>query len=143
MTVSRQPAPASAKKIRWVSLARRAHLFLSVFFSPLLILFIVTGWWQTAVSRYDQENGTGAFHDLMSNLSNVHTDHSYPGFHIGHGHAAPSLIRELVIAMAAALLLSIMLGLILAWQSLRQKWIVLLCLLLGIAVPLVAIYFAA
>ncbi len=143
MNASQPSPPRPAKGIRWVPLARRAHLFLSLFFSPLLILFIVTGWWQTAVSRDDQENGTGAFHDLMANLSNLHTDRSYPGFHIGHGHAAPGFLQGLVIAMAAALLLSILLGLFLAWQSLRQKWIVLICLFLGVAVPLAAIYFAA
>ena len=143
MPLSQPSSPPPAQGIRWVPLARRAHLFLSVFFSPLLILFIVTGWWQTAVSRDDRENGTGAFHDWMANLANLHTDRSYPGFHIGHGHAVPGFLQGLVIAMAAALLFSILIGLFLAWQSLRQKWLVLLCLLLGIAVPLAAIYLAA
>ena len=141
--MARSLPAASPKGIRWTFLARRVHLFLSIFFTPLLILFIVTGWWQTAVSSDDRDNGTGAFHDLMSKLSNVHTDHSYPGFHIGHGHAAPGLLKGLVIAMAVALLGSILLGLFLAWQSLRRKWIVLLCLILGIVVPVAAIYFAA
>src|SRR5882724_4441545 len=43
--------------IRWL---RRLHTFLGVFFSPLLLLFVVTGWWQTVSPNRNKGLGFGS-----------------------------------------------------------------------------------
>ena len=44
---------------------RRLHLYLSVFFAPLLLLFVITGWAQTM----DFDHAT----PVLERLSKVHT----------------------------------------------------------------------
>jgi len=117
---------------------RRTHLFLGVFFSPLLLMFIVTGWWQTVTSDEEKESEGGFFHELVKKFSNVHTDSSWPRA----GHHSTLGMKILVVSMCVALILSIALGLCLAWQSMKSKWRVVLAFLLGILVPVVALYFA-
>ncbi len=137
--------PAMRGKILlWV---RRAHLFLSVFFAPLLLLFVITGWAQTM----DFDHSTS----LMQNLSRVHTDQYYP---MGTRNGRPSFDNDsftdagakqhtwatkwLIAAMCVALIISISLGLVLAFTMVRNRipvWIALLC---GIAAPVLLLTLA-
>ena len=119
-------------------LARRTHLYLSVFFSPLLLMFIITGWWQTVTSDDDKEKEGGFFHELIKKFSNVHTDSYFPK---PGGHHSTEAMKMLVVAMCVALLVSITLGLCLAWQSIKSKWLAALAFVLGILVPAVLLYF--
>lgn len=125
---------------KWLIWLRRTHLFLSVFFSPLLLMFIITGWWQTVASQDDQERDGGFFHDLIKRLSTVHTDSNFPrpGVH----HHAEWIMKTLVVSMCIALIISILLGLFMAWQAMKNKWRVVLAFALGILVPVLALYFA-
>src|SRR6266481_1509729 len=59
--------------IRWL---RRLHTFLGVFFSPLLLLFVITGWWQTVSPNRNK------------GLDNVYIG----GGHLGSG--LPSLLER-------------------------------------------------
>ena len=119
--------------------ARRTHLYLGVFFSPLLLMFIITGWWQTMVSSDDQEKDGGYIHKMLQNFSNVHTSDNWPRAGVHH---YTWLMRWLVVAMCVSLILSIVLGLFLSWQTTKPKWRVILALALGIAVPAVVLYIA-
>lgn len=119
-------------------LAKRAHLFLSVFFSPLLLMFIITGWWQTVTSDDEKEREGGFLHELMKKFSSVHTDSNFP---IANHHHSAWLMKMLVVAMSIALILSILLGLGLAWQAMKSKWRVVLAFALGILVPAVLLFF--
>jgi ABC-type nitrate/sulfonate/bicarbonate transport system permease component len=120
---------------------RKAHLYLGVFFSPLLLFFILTGCWQTLGGDQDADaKSSSLLRNLMSRLSTVHTDDYYPhGAAEHHSHVA---MKALVLAMAVALVLSIVLGLVLAWVSPKGKWLATLMFLLGIVAPVVILWLA-
>ena len=122
---------------KWLLWVRRTHLFLGVFFTPLLLLFIITGWWQTTVSSDDREKDGGFTHSLMQKFSSIHTDSQYPRAGVHHGEW---MMKILVVVMCMALILSILLGLILAWKMIKSKWQVVLAFTLGIAVPVLVLY---
>lgn len=124
---------------RWLFWVRRLHLFLSVFFSPLLLLFLVTGCWQTLTTDDQRQAAGGFLHTLMGKLSSIHTDDEFPRPNVVHPAHLPFQI--LVVSMCAALIISISLGLILAWQ-IKRKGLVVVALLLGIVVPALLLYFA-
>lgn len=119
-----------------MKLLRRLHLFLGCFFAPLLLFYVGTGWYQTVTLR--RNKGVGEADDLPSRLRSVHVDQIYPtesanGF-------SPFLFRILVVAMAIALIATIVMGVILAFKSLRQRWLVWLSLALGFLVPMLFLW---
>ena len=70
------------KRIR----TRQMHTWLGVFFSPLLLLmFIITGWWQTFAD--DETKNHGWFNGLLAKFSTIHTD-DYFEHAGGHHHAS-------------------------------------------------------
>ena len=119
--------------------ARRAHLYMGVFFSPLLLMFLITGWWQTFSSDDDKERVGGFFHELIKKFSNVHTDSEWPR---AGAHHYGWMMKYFVVAMCVALMFSILLGLFLSWQTTKSKWRVILALFLGILIPAVLAYIA-
>ncbi len=136
------------------------HLYLSVFFAPLLLLFVITGWAQTM----DFDHAT----PLLSRLSQVHLHQTFslperkgdgPRFGPGGprlGEGDPRLgpggprfggarrpgpgemnapMKWLIAAMSVALIVSISLGLVLAFTMVRNRLPVWIALILGIATP--------
>ena len=120
-------------------IARRVHLYLGVFFSPLLLMFLITGWWQTMASDDDKERDGGFFHDLIKKFSNVHTDNEWPR---AGAHHHVWMMKWLVVSMCVLLILLIALGLFLAWQVTKGKWRVALAFVLGVLIPAVLAYIA-
>jgi hypothetical protein len=125
-------------RIKWMLLVKRTHLFLTVFFSPLLLMFIVTGWWQTVTSDDDRDATGGFFHELIKKFSNVHTDDYFPK---AGGHHSLLPMKAYIVSMCIALIISILLGLVMAWQTMKSKWIVLLAFGLGLLAPALLLYF--
>ncbi len=110
---------------------RSLHTFLGVFFSPLLLLFIVTGWWQTF---QDPDNPkTDWFDTALSKFSDVHTSDYWDKGH-GHPHASEHF-KILVATMAVALIVTILMGLALACQNRKRVGWAALAFGLGIVVP--------
>ncbi len=122
---------------KWLLWMRRTHLFLGVFFTPLLLMFLITGWWQTTVSSDDQEADGGFAHELMKKFSSVHTSSTFPRPGVHHGEW---MMRWLAVGMCIALIATIVIGLLLAWQTMRPKWLAVLALVLGIAVPAAVLF---
>jgi hypothetical protein len=123
---------------KWMLRVRRLHTFLGVFFSPLLLVFVITGWWQTFVT--DENRDKGAFNVAMGKVASIHTDDYFavkPGDHHASHH-----FQILVGCMAAALIFTILLGLILAFQHGKKKLLTGFAFLLGILVPAVILYFS-
>lgn len=116
-----------------MKLLRRLHLFLGCFFAPLLLFYIGTGWYQTVTLR--RNKGLGEADDWPSRLRSVHVDQIYPAD--SANSYSPLLFRILVVAMAVALIVTVVLGVILAFRSIRQRWLVWLSLGLGIVLPIV------
>ncbi len=121
----------------WIKRLRSIHTWLGVFFSPLLLLFIITGWWQTFAT--DDTKNHGAINALLSRLSDIHTS-DYFQHHPGEPHASEPF-KIFVSLMAGVLIVSILLGLALACQTGRQaRWAV-LAFVLGILIPALMLYF--
>ena len=114
---------------------RTIHGWLGVFFSPLLLLFVATGWWQTFVPEDDQDKGW--FNSTMSKFSNIHTDDYFD--RAGHHHASGTF-KILVACMAVSLMTTIVLGLALSCQNARKTVGTALAFLLGILVPVLILY---
>ena len=114
-----------------MKLLRRLHLFLGCFFTPLLLFYIATGWVQTV--SIDRHKRFGEAETWIDRLRSVHVDQIYPT-DLAMGYS-PWLFKSLVVAMAAALIVTMILGVVLAFRSLRQRWLVWLSLGLGIFFP--------
>ena len=141
-------------------IVRRSHLYLSVFFAPLLLMFVVTGWAQTM--------DFGRSSTLMRGLSQVHMHQVYPtgpsadrakggggrpGGETGRfaargggerfdgtGERARVRINALpmkwlVAVMSVSLIVSLSLGLVLAFTMVPNRVPVWVALDLGVAVP--------
>jgi len=115
---------------------RRIHLYLGCFFAPLLIFYVATGWYQTV--NPDRRKGVGDSTDFVSRLNRVHVEQYYPT-DSASGYST-YLFRGLVVAMAVALITTIVLGIILAFRTIRHKWPVWLSLALGIILPIVMLW---
>jgi hypothetical protein len=118
---------------------RRAHTFLSLFFTPLLLLFIGTGCWQMLWPEEFREKN-GPVRKLLEKLSTIHTDGYFP--RAGQADPSTAIFHILVGAMGVCLLLTILLGLWLAWKQSAKKHWALLALGLGIAVPAAILWLA-
>jgi len=129
---------------QWLRLIRRIHLYISVFFAPLLLLFIITGWAQTVGET-----------SLMKNFSEVHTGQYFPttrtiygangeeltiASQIGTAKSGRDLMiwptKWLVVAMCISLMVSVSLGLVLAFTMVPNRTPVWIALILGIVTPI-------
>ena len=81
-----------------------------------------------------RNKGIGEADDWPSRLRSVHVDQIYPSENANA--YSPLLFRILVVAMAVALIVTVVLGIVLAFRSLRQRWLVWLSLGLGILLPI-------
>jgi hypothetical protein len=124
---------------RWLGYLRKVHSFLGLFFTPLLLLFVLTGAWQILASEEEREK-EGVLHALAEKLSTIHTDSYFPKA----GSADPSVLafNVLAVAMCGALIISVISGMILAWKHTRPKIWAVLALGLGIAVPVAILWLA-
>ena len=113
-------------------LIRKLHLYLSVFFAPLLIFFIATGWYQTVNSQRNKI--LGEQDTWVSRLTAIHVDQIYPT-ESGTGEYTTTLFKVLVVTMSIALLVTIVLGMVLAFRSTKRAWLVGVWLVIGLMVP--------
>jgi hypothetical protein len=115
---------------------RRAHLYLGCFFAPLLLFYLATGWYQTL--HPDRRKNLGEADDWISRFRSVHVDQIYPAEHATS--YSPTLFRALIVVMSLALIVTLILGIILAFRTLRNRWPVWLSLGFGILVPVVLLW---
>jgi hypothetical protein len=115
---------------------RRLHLYLGCFFAPLLLFYILTGWYQTVT--LDRRKGVGEAETWIERLRSVHVDQIYPT-ESAMGYS-PWLFKWLVVIMAVALTATVILGIVLAFRSIRQRWLVWLSLGLGIVFPMLLLW---
>ena len=119
-----------------MKLLRRIHLYLGCFFAPLLVFYVSTGWYQTV--NPDRRKGVGDSTDFISRLSRVHVEQYYPT-ESASGYST-YLFRGMIVIMAVALMTTVILGVILAFRTSRNKWPVWLSLALGIVLPIVLLW---
>jgi hypothetical protein len=112
---------------------RKIHLYLGCVFAPLLLFFGVSGIWQTL-----HEYGTVSLSSgLLKVISTIHTGHRLKS---GAGYSSTGL-EVLVLLMSVALLVSVAIGIFMAIKS-GERLVALLCLAVGIFLPLLAIFLA-
>jgi hypothetical protein len=119
--------------IRWL---RRLHTFLGIFFSPLLLLFVITGWWQTVTVNRNKGLGFGA--SWIEKLSTIHVDNYFPL--AGTHNYSTDLFKVLVVIMAVGLIFTTLLGLVMAFRFAKRKASFVIILLAGILVPILLLY---
>jgi len=117
---------------------RRVHLYLGCFFAPMLLFYILTGWYQTL--NPNRLKSPGEAETLVQKFRVVHTDQIYPTEHEFTKPSSPKLYQALVVAMAAAATATIVLGIILAFQTLRNKWPVWISFGLGLLLPAILLW---
>ena len=118
-----------------MSKLRRLHTYLGVFFAPLLLLFVVTGWYQYA--NPDRRKSLGEQEGVWDRLRAVHADGAFPMADVVSYKTRG--FKWVVYSMAAALTLTVGLGLWLAFRATRPRWAVGLAFVLGIVVPIAAL----
>jgi len=119
-----------------LKLVRRLHLYLGVFFAPLLLFFVLSGCYQTA--NPDRRKGPDEARAFWDRMRSVHAEQILPSEKVEA--YSPKLMRGLVYAMAVSLVVTILLGVVLALKVLRARWVVWVMLALGFAVPLLFLW---
>jgi len=115
---------------------RRLHTYLGCFFAPLLLFFVLTGWYQAVM--HNRQKGIGEPGDWKARLTSVHVDQIYPAD--SASAYSPALFRGLVVTMAVALIITLALGIVLAVRFAAKKWAVWLSLISGVMVPIVFLW---
>lgn len=117
---------------------RRLHLYLGVFFTPMLLFYILTGWYQTVVpNRLKSPTEAETF---LQKMRVVHVDHIYPTDQELKKPATATWFKALVVVMSVAATVTIALGVILAFKTTRDQWPVWLSLVLGLLIPALALW---
>ena len=115
---------------------RRLHLYLGVFFAPMLLFFILTGWYQTAYP--DRRKSVFEASAIMDRLRAVHAEQTFP---VASANSYSTLaFRWLIYLMSGALVITLLLGLVLAFRTMKQKWIVWMMLVLGLLIPALCLW---
>ena len=116
-----------------MKLLRRLHLYLGCFFAPLLLFFTATGWLQTVSMHRNKATGEAESGAWWQKLTSIHVDQVYP---LDSADAFdPALFQYLVVAMSICLIATVLLGVYLAFKTLRSKWLLIVMLLGGVLLP--------
>jgi len=121
------PAPA-ARTVKPALMAqlRSLHLYLGCIFAPMLLLFAITGIWQT----------TGIMPmRWMVLLSSIHTSHQLKA----GGSLTGPLIRLFVLMMALAFVVTTILGIMMAVKYGKNRRAAYYCLGAGVVIPVLLI----
>ena len=97
---------------------------------------MATGWYQ--VVSLKRHKGQGELGDWKARLTSVHVDQIYPAAS-ATGYS-PKLFRALVVVMAVALIITLLLGIIMAVRFSRKKWPIWASLILGAIVPILFLW---
>lgn len=119
---------------------RNIHLYLGVFFSPLLLFFLITGCLQT-FQLHEQHRSDPSYKPpaLVQAFAQVHKDQRWMQ---GDLRARPSQsFRILVLLMGIGLAVTTVLGIIMAFKYTRP-WIVWACLIGGFVIPCLFLWLA-
>jgi hypothetical protein len=114
-----------------LKLVRRLHLYLGVFFAPLLLFFVLSGWYQTA--NPDRRKGPDEARAFWDRMRSVHAEQILPDEKVDA--YSPKLMRWFIYGMSLALVATVALGVVLALKVLKARWLVWVMLALGFAVP--------
>ena len=107
---------------------RRVHLYLGCFFAPMLAFFCISGIWQVFGLQWEDNA------HVLKLLSTIHMGHNLRSKGPGYTLTSPWL-EYFAVAMAVSLLVSLTLGIVLAFKYGRGT-LALISLACGILIPL-------
>ena len=114
---------------------RRLHLYLGCLFAPMLIFFAVTGSWQIFNWHQSTKNGYVAPRALVV-LSDIHKDAHIPPT----PRASPAPVRYFMFAAAMGLIMTTVVGVVMAYRFSRQPLVATLCLTIGTLLPVALVW---
>jgi hypothetical protein len=109
---------------------RNAHLYLGVFFAPLLLFFTFSGSLQTFNLHETPKSGNYQPPQIIKTLSYVHKDQRLSS----EGHKHSISFRYFVLLMSIGVIVTTILGIVMAFKYTRP-WIVWACLFGGLFIP--------
>jgi hypothetical protein len=117
---------------------RLVHLYLGSLFGPLLIVFAVSGAWQ--VFRFNDAKKDGSYKPakVITLFTDIHKDAVLPGVPRRQGAA----MRWFVLAAAAGLATTTVLGIVMAYRLSRRPALVTTLLIAGVVLPAALLLFA-
>jgi hypothetical protein len=118
-----------------VKTLRQLHLYLGCFFAPLVAFFAFTGFLQT-YNLHEAPKDKPQPPAWIKTLAMVHKDQ-----HLARNEPAAAM-KFLTAAMAVALTVTMVLGVVMAFKFGRSRLAVIGCLVLGAVIPLAAVWFA-
>ncbi len=110
---------------------RQLHLYLGCLFAPLLMFFTVSGALQTLHMHSATKDQTYQPPAWVTTLANIH-EHQMISKTVGNS----GFFRYAVVTMAVALIVTVVLGIVMAFQTSRRPWTVVGCLFCGFVAPL-------
>ena len=115
---------------------RRLHLWLGCLFAPALIFFAVSGVWQLYRMHDTAKDGSYVAPAPLQVLSAVHMNSHLPGKRVTEF----TPLRLFWVAAAGGLVLTSVLGVVMAFRFSRGALVPILCLAVGVLVPLFFLY---
>jgi len=122
-----------------IKVMRNVHLYLGVFFAPLLMFFLVTGCLQTFNLHERSKTGDYVPPAIIKSLAQVHKDQRWVDSKKVPKSSTP--FRVLILLMSLGLVVTTILGILLSFKY-TKTWIVWLCLTLGFIIPVIFLYIA-
>ncbi len=119
-----------------MQLLRRLHLYLGCLFAPALIFFAVTGTWQLYRAHESTKDHSYAAPPVLRTLSAVHMNAHLPGKRVSEY----TPLRIFLVATAVGLVVSTLLGVIMAFRFSRSALTPVLCLSAGVIIPCAILY---
>ena len=117
---------------------RRIHTYLGVFFAPLLLFFVCTGWYQTM--HPDRRKSPEEAEAFWDRARSVHADSVLPDPAALSYKTKP--FRYFVVGMSVAFIVTTLLGVILAVRYSKNKWFIWLSLVAGVVLPVALLILA-
>jgi hypothetical protein len=117
---------------------RRTHLYLGCFFTPMLLFYVLTGWMQAV--NPDRLKSPADAETFIQKIRTVHVDQVFPGEQELDKPSSPKAFKVLTVIMCIAATVTILLGLVLAFKTLRNQWPVWISIGLGILLPILMLW---
>jgi ABC-type nitrate/sulfonate/bicarbonate transport system permease component len=111
---------------------RQIHLYLGCLFAPILIFFAITGAWQLFSLHRGRKDGSYSPPSAVVKLSDIHIIQ-----HLSSDPEAATPLRYFILAAAIGLVLTTVLGIVMAVRYGRSRRWALSCLFAGIVIPIV------
>lgn len=112
------------------------HLYLGTFFAPLLLAFTISGAWQLYRLNDAKKDGSYTPPPLVQKFSSLHRDQN-----LARGAGGGAALRAFCLAGAILLVVTTILGIVMAYRFSRRPLVATACLLLGVTVPAILVFF--